>query len=268
MIDSRNAVVVLFGVSVSACASTERVNIGDDVTPGVVGESLSDYAGAWKGYAEAHEFNDGTDAVRITLNSQGDGTIKLGAVDSLPAPDPAQGPPGGYDGPVEDATKVDLFYAGFAYPVHQAQVEDRRIRLVAQSSDIYGEWCGLQEPRRVHKKVSGDSDDTAEYELSTPPRYNCLGWEPASIVNSMPVVKGSVCGVANQPDTFDCDRTVCLDLCQCDETACEAIASGNDARLDAALQANQQELVGTLEIKSLNFGGRTRMNVRLVRQAK
>lgn len=39
---------------------------------------MSDYAGVWDGYAEAFTRNDGTDRIRITLDSQGMGTLNDG----------------------------------------------------------------------------------------------------------------------------------------------------------------------------------------------
>jgi hypothetical protein len=64
-------------VARGGCSSSHKVDIGEGHEPTAVsGESLSDYAGVWDGYAEAFTWDDGTDHIRITLDSAGTGTLQ------------------------------------------------------------------------------------------------------------------------------------------------------------------------------------------------
>ena len=54
-----------------ACGGEGPVDIGNDVT----GERLEDYVASWDGYAEAFDFGDGSDRVRIELDANGEGSL-------------------------------------------------------------------------------------------------------------------------------------------------------------------------------------------------
>jgi hypothetical protein len=241
------------------CVSDEKVNIGDDDKPSALGAALSDYAGDWQGYAEAYQFTDGTDSVRLTLNARGEGSWYFGRSALLAPPDATRGWPG-FDQPRDTG---DLVVTGFNYPVHDPRIEERRARLDAHSSDLYAEWCTLQTPHPVKALVGGLPIDMPEYKLTDPLVYNCIGWSANAIDYNRSNPRE--CVVLNEPDKFDCSRTTCISTCSCDEHSCKLAEDLNDVHLDAALQADGAELVGTLQFVS---GAGTRVNVRLTRTSK
>ena len=229
------------------CASTSKVDIGAGHEPasGVLGESLTDYAGVWDGYAEAFSWNDGTDHVRITLDESGNGTIEVGEVEPFPAPDPAHGYPPGDDDP---NTKLALagtpaLVSGFAYPVEGAMVKSSRIRFGAVTRSLYQEWCEAQ-PSYL---------DTGAW----PTRYGCttgLSWsEPEG---GPPVCLASNGGDFSDPDmaqVVDCGQAAtCIAFCECTETSC-GINPTEDTLVDAALDDEGETLEGTLVLGTLRI---------------
>src|SRR4051794_32836639 len=105
------------------CGGGERVNVGDTA---VLGAQLRDYAGEWEGYAEASDWDDGTDTVRLKLDGSGAGAIQFG--DAAPRSalvDPALSFP---DQPAGLLIFPDPI-TGFSYPIYDANVETQRIRL-------------------------------------------------------------------------------------------------------------------------------------------
>ena len=74
----------------AGCTASTKVDIGEGTAPppGLLGASLIDYAGTWDGYAEAFTWNDGSDRIRIMLDANGVGTIRLGNAPDFPPPDP------------------------------------------------------------------------------------------------------------------------------------------------------------------------------------
>lgn len=121
---------------------------------GVVGSQLSDYAGSWHGYAEAFQFDDGTDTVRIELDAAGNGVIEVGDAHALPAPDPQHiYPPFRSSEPsaFKPGGRRDLsaLLSGFDYAVHGARVESARIRLQVNGSELYEDWCAMLPPLRI-----------------------------------------------------------------------------------------------------------------------
>lgn len=58
---------------------------------GVDRNALESYAAVWEGYAEAYEFDCGSDRIRLALDEQGNGSVEFGVGDPLPEPtDPDQ----------------------------------------------------------------------------------------------------------------------------------------------------------------------------------
>lgn len=222
------------------CASDGDVDIGDD-HGARLGTNLSDYAGSWDGYVEAFSFPDGSDRIRINLDSQGRGGIELGNdAPALPAPDPEQAPPGfRYDGTHWVGPTI---LTGYPFSVTGATIEGKRIKFATQTPIEYQQWCGLQSPTE-------GLDSTAEA-----PIYRCV---PSSR------------GISEDHDSchlfFDegpdvaisCGKVQCVFLCTCTASTC----TWNDApyTLDAALEDDGEKLVGTL------VGGTGRVTVRLER---
>src|SRR5207253_2653727 len=130
-------------ISLCACAaslgcSDEMVNIGDTHT---IGSQLSDYAALWDGYAQAYTFGDGSDRVRLTIDMNGQGTLRAGDSAPLPAAtDPDVGYPPGNMG-MFSTSGMGPPNPGFLYPLHAAEIQSDRIQLGIDFSDIYAGWC-------------------------------------------------------------------------------------------------------------------------------
>lgn len=229
----------------AACSTGGPVDIGDDV-----GLQLSDYTAIWDGYAEAHTFDDGSDRVRMTLDANGRGSVRLG---DRPLYRPPTDPDVGW--PVGQPLMLGqpLVIAGIEYPVIDARVENRRIRLGFDERAPYQPWCAMQTP--VLDEVNTDV-----------PTYNCLpNWQSWHDI-------GTDCGLIN-PDTrertaVDCGKFhLCAlgfgNVCLCTASGCSAAPadpSNPGDVFDGALDPGGTELVGTL------VSSGTPMTVRLTRQ--
>jgi len=223
----------LAATSMAACSSNPAVDIGDPV-----GGALTDYAASWDGYAEAYQFEDGSDRVRLVLDGNGAGSLRVGNAALLaPATDPNVGYPAGATWDKGFLTNVGGIVAGFEYPVHGTRIEDSRIRIGVAPNDLYAGWCALQTP--VRDDVNGGS-------------YGCVGnWG-----FSMPGTS-STCSQTN-PSTqetvsIDCGKLMLCEVaqaCTCTASACAANVTTNNVpvQLDAALSADGSELTGTLVV--------------------
>jgi hypothetical protein len=230
------ALAGLIGV-VTGCSSGSKVDIGD----GSTSQGLSAYAASWDGYAEAHRFGDGSDRVRITLDGNGDGHIRLGDSPLLAAPSPGDPAP-----PWDVPTEVD-----FAYPI-EARLEASRLRFELGLEQRYQVWCELQTP--------------VLYSPEYPGVYACA--------RSIGIEYGAdgQCTLLDTNETVDCNsHLACQGWCACSEESCTAAVGGPvapepdprrpvDNTFDGALSADEDELVGTLVF------GEKRIAVRLHRE--
>lgn len=219
-------------LALTACASEGTQNIGD---VGVLGASLSDYAGSWEGYAEAYEFADGSDKVRLVLNDQGVGVIEVGDTAPLPEPDPELGfPPSGtfpgHDGFMHTASFQGQLAPGFSYPIEAGIVEENRIRFAAASNELYSEWCAGMEP--VHDPLNSNQNGNGEV-------YSCLPNEGVMYPGD-----SDECVVGDMP--ISCGKVACISVCQCDANGCAVHAAEPDVRFDGALDDMGEALMGTL----------------------
>ena len=236
MVLSKRSWLVPVALGLAACSGGESVDIGDDKVVRT-GEKLSDYAATWVGYAEAFEFDSGSDAIRIVLDADGEGTFEVGSAAPLPAPtDPDVGPPGIELGQTS-ALPAGGFYSGFAYSVRNATVENRRLRLELVPFEVFSAWCELQTPIL--------DQGNSEEEL-----YYC--------VNNWGGPGGPDGCSERNPDTgelapISCEkRLLCLTgrVCKCDADHCWSNEQGHTITLDAALEAAGDELEGTLTVGS------------------
>jgi hypothetical protein len=237
--------LVVFAMSALACGGGGDVNIGDDgrEPTTTLGESLSDYGGTWEGYVEGHTLPDGTDRVRLNLDTQGNGTLVLGNdTDPLPAPDPDAAPPGWPDGSIYTAPAVLL---GYPFQVASATLQSKRIKLATSEPDPFQEWCSLQTP--VIDEFSGGD-----------PSYSCVrnvGYSSGD---------GVTCHERDTNETVACAKLVCQQMCTCTATACSWTGVSYAPSLDAALDADGDALVGTLVTALPGTSGS--VTVRLERQ--
>jgi hypothetical protein len=236
---------VLFAMSALGCGGGGDVNIGDDgrEPTGSLGESLSDYGGSWEGYIEGYMFPDGSDRVRLNLDTQGNGTLVMGNdADPLPAPDPDAGPPGWDNGSM---TISPVMLLGYPFEVASATLQSKRIKLATSEPTQYQEWCSLQTPVL-------DEFNTEE------PSYSCVrnvGYTS---------LEGETCHAQDTNEPVPCAKLLCQQMCSCTATACSWIGPRSAPGLDAALGSDGETLVGTLVTNLPGASGS--VTVRLERQ--
>jgi hypothetical protein len=220
-----------------------KVDLGDDKVV-KTGEKLSDYAGDWHGYAEAFQFNDGSDAIAIKLDAHGDGVIEVGEADPLPTPEADELYP-----PISQDNSWGSFGAelisGFSYPISAAKVESKRIQFETSTGEVVGAWCELQTPVQVEV-------DAGEGQ------WSCL---PLPKVGYHAGDDG--CYVEGDDSmAVPCAKLQCLSICRCTESSCEQSFDAN-VQFDGALQSEGEDLVGTLRV---GLGEGDRITVRLTRE--
>lgn len=238
MMNVRNGIALVGLVALAtACSSDSKVDIGD----GSTSQGLSAYADSWDGYAEAYQFEDGSDRVRITLDSNGEGHVRLGDTPLLGAPAPGDPAPA-WDAPAG---------TDFAYAI-DARLEDERLRFDIDVAQRYAAWCELQTP--------------VPFSAEHPGVFAC------SREIGVNVGADGGCSLIDTHETVDCSsHYACQDWCACTAESCTAALGGPqpdptgpqaspDFIFDGALSADGDELTGTL----LFFGDN--IPVRLKRQ--
>jgi hypothetical protein len=215
------AVLGLAGLA-TACSSDSQVDIGD----GSLNQGLAAYADSWEGYAEAYQFDDGSDRVRLTLDESGHGFVRFGDTPLLPAPMPG-----------DCAPALTSLATDFSYAV-SAHLEDGRLRFDLDYWQRYGAWCELQTP--------------VPYWSEAPDVYACFRRVP---VTAYP---DGTCVAADNDEVVPCtSRDACEAVCACTEESCTASPLGPGAQaenippsrssvFDGALSQEGDSLVGTL----------------------
>ncbi|HEX3901897.1 MAG TPA: hypothetical protein VH853_03545 [Polyangia bacterium] len=237
-----------------ACSGGGAVNIGNTE---VVGSQLSDYAANWDGYAEAYTFSpDGSDRVRLTIDASGQGTFRMGNATTLLAPptDPNVGYPPGIS---VDGVNADGAHTGtredFLYPIHAANVQEARIQLGIDPSDLYAAWCALQTPIPSYETttVDGGASDTGT--VST--------FYSSCLPNVPSMSQGDNCALL-EPDgsstPVDCGKLYLCNVaqtCACTASGCtippqpaDATAAQYPVEMDGALDTTGKMLTGTLTL--------------------
>jgi len=219
-------------LTVLACSDQTSVDLGRNV-----GDQLSDYAASWDGYAEAFQFESGSDRVQITIDGGGGGTLILG--DSPP--------PAPLDRDNPGAINVGFTSApvpGFPYPITGARVEAKRLRFEVALVERYRTWCQLQAPAC---SASGSCACVRNLPASCGPDGVCTQEDAATGETfTLSENKFDLCGLLGPT------------ACVCTPSGCDAGMLGN-MEFDAALESNGAQLVGTLVVQG-------RVTVRLTRQ--
>jgi hypothetical protein len=245
---------------IAACSgSDDKVDIGDR-NVAEIGSKLTDYAGAWDGYAEAYEFPSGSDRVRITLDGNGNGSVEFGDVPPLVmSTDPQIGfPPIDWEtellsisGLAQDAGAMP-FREGFEYTVADSTLEERRFRFGVEMGEIIAPWCAMQ---------TSYAQQGSGYLCAPEPR----AYHPTCTVSE--VQNGNPTQVA-----ADCDWAAhCrFEHCACDASGCSANPELGAAKFDSTLENGGSDLVGTLSFPTVLPDGSlravtTRLTVRLTR---
>jgi hypothetical protein len=121
--------------------------------------------GVWKGTFAFRFGGNESQQIRLTVDASGEGHLVFGA--GVPPPPPQSAdeffPSGHYDYPHSDLFRRPSFpegafihgvYQGFQYPIRLAQVASElealglkaAVTLRARTSDLFSQWCGLQQP--------------------------------------------------------------------------------------------------------------------------
>jgi len=255
----RPLLLLAWGAGASlACSGGGAVNIGNT---SVIGAQLSDYAATWDGYAQAYTFMpDGSDRVRLTIGTDGHGTLRVGNAALLPAPTdpnvgyPAAGQPDLFTGPNQG------LWGGVVYPVYAAQVQQDRIQAGLKPNDYYGAWCSLQTPYYIQDSYvnSGDAGYVPNFV------YYCLpgagGTASGSGADLQCFTQISAPDASPSNQQVDCGKfTLCnKNVCECTASSCVSgpvvpagtLPSGYPAELDAALDSTGKTLTGTLALST------------------
>lgn len=231
-----SAILLTLSTVFTACGGQAELDVGDE--PQELGLELSDYSAVWDGYAEAFTFaGDGTDRVRLTLDENGNGTIRFGEEALIPlATDPDELYP-----PLWSSTEnfYDNVQTGFEYPLVGAVVTSSRLQFRFDTSMVQESWCALRDPDPVPGSQCGD----------------------AKGFRTDPTTGNREC-YYNTPEgevPYDCIVETHCTFCECDEVTCRAKHDWQAGPFDAALSNDGDSLEGTLIIG-------TRVTIRLTRQ--
>lgn len=255
--------MVLAVMEFTAC-SDAPADIGEK-NPALAKSDLAAYAATWVGYVEAFQFEDESDRVQLVLDEQGQGSIRFGDRELVPAPTD----PTAYYPPHTSATNwggagkiSNAIFSGFEYPVKSARVESERIRFGTASTEPFRPYCALQTPYL-------DSLRSTEGQQI----YKCLPYTLLKSIGSMPTTTCTIPATTTSNTWTQGDPTVdvnCEQLSMCDgmeSFGCTCTAAGcsvnttvQDINLDAALDDDQLSLVGTLILNE------KRLTVRLDRE--
>jgi hypothetical protein len=233
-----------------ACSGAphDTVDIGNrDVA--VLGEKLSDFAGSWEGYAEAYDFEPSSDRIHLTLDAEGNGSVRFGdsALPPLPSDPMTVYPPdtGFYQAGRSISQYLIQSQPGFEYPVHSLTLTERRLRFETQPADMIDPWCAL-EPSVL---------------VSDTPSYGCYGgvtFDPESQMYTDPATNTSFAVDALHDPVNYCRR-----VCTCTASGCVGLPIGA-SRFDGALEADGNEFAATLVFPGA--GPDYRVIARLTRQ--
>lgn len=220
--------------------SGSNVNIGDT---SAVGAKLSDYAASWDGYAQAYSFwPGGSDRVRLTIDAEGNGNLRVGDAALLPAPtDPNSFTPSN----IAELPDWSNLVEGGLYPTHLAEVQVGRIQFGINPWDLEAAWCTLQTPVHVASGNGFDVPDGGphiDYECTSDSATpsNCSYTGADGQTHSFLCAKDALCGNA---------------ACLCTESSCAgrgypdaSSAHQYPDQFDAALDATGRTLTGTLNL--------------------
>jgi len=256
MIRSNRAVTsLLFGLLAIAlgCSDEGSVNIGNSEK---LGGQLSDYAAIWSGHAQAYVFSDGTDHVHLTIESDGQGTLRVGDAAGPPPPTDAHV---GYPPASALGTVTSPFpgITGFPYPLHATRVESDRIQVGVDANDLYSAWCALQTPVAARNLL--DQRPAAQRDPANG-GYYCGPALTSDVVKlEKPTADATDCLLHEEDgttETVNCEWfTLCAlgPVCACSATGCVAATQPEGAPLnqysfeiDGELNATGSTLTGTL----------------------
>jgi len=248
---------MLVAIAVVSGCSQSKVSIGEE-PDAEVKTGIDAFAGNWDGYIEAYSFNDGTDQVRITVNSDETATIRFGAHELWPPPtDPNVTFPPDFSSYVNNS--IPDVWSGFSFSLNDVHAEDTRLQATAASNQVFVEWCKLQPSHETNL------DATLNQPFSC---ADCPGWVASTDSSACIIPPESACPTrvggtetavtADESEWVNClgeretlcqtyfDATGIAGICRCDASGCALSNPAQNVVLDIALQDNRQTLTGTL----------------------
>jgi hypothetical protein len=225
--------VIAFSAACSGGENAKPVDLGDRQPVAAIGEKLSDYAGNWDGYGEAVTFDaSGSDRIRISLATDGSGTVRFGEAASLPVPAVADLPTAYFP----NLDNVGSFgietISGVDFSVHDTMLTGKHLRFNIAGYEAWTEYCSIIPPLSDPQSPTGYS-----------------------------------CSTSAQLGASGCGAGVCI----CDENECqaqEALGSHvGDALFDGTLEGIGDEFVATLGLRGGELN-RQRVTVRLTRASE
>lgn len=245
--NTKLGVGIVLGALVALACSEAPVDIGDENTQ-KTGESLSDYAGSWSGYAEAFTFEaaGSSDRVRLLIDEHGNGSLQVGeGAASVPTLDVDVAPAGPWSSFSSDFA-VNTLVEGYRYTLNDVRVEDRRLRFTVDPLELFRPWCQAQVP--MGTDVLG--------RVISPPVCH---------LNAYMDFESSTCmdlDSSGNPFALDCGTLkLCFSYCVCTETSCDASLLGTAGagtsrggpedvyEADLSLDEDGTRIVGTLLVK-------------------
>ena len=164
-------------------------------TAAVLGASLADYAGKWDGHAEAYEFNDGSDRIRLSIDEDGDGRARgrrfAGVAGARSGRRLSAGCSRTSHKGLHRQWRCEGFYPGFEYPIDGANVESKRIRFKATDAR------GLP---RVVRIADADPERRCDSE-----GYSCA---PGGLRHGM-ATRTATCTTGDGDTPIDCGKLRC-----------------------------------------------------------
>lgn len=219
----------------SGCSNTP-VDIGEKDTQGEQ-TGTSALVGTWDGYVEAYTFEDGSDRVRLTVDSQGKGTIRFGNRELIPPPtDPKANYPAFTTNNYWILENPHRLWSGYEYALQNNLIDAERIRFDIGELQPFESYCALQTPVKVSSDVSSSD-------------YACIGESIAWDGKCYVCPPDSGCSYDLTPDMeVPCEQqNACAGVrfCTCYASRCTAAAS-QGLPVDATLDDTHRNLTGTL----------------------
>lgn len=226
---------LLAAIAALAGCSDDPVSLGGEVA--VDRSALSSYAAVWEGYVEAFTFRSGSDRVRLVLDGNGQGTLTLGEGTPRPMPTNAEDPFPDLQSVEIDALLNDNTLEGFGHEIASALVEEDRLRVRTQPTNVYGEVaCALQTPTGPNCEDAGCS-------------YSCVPNNAHAFA-----YRDDRCFDATDGTELSCKTMdLCLNNCTCTSTECFAQYPGYAIILDGALDEAGTKLVGSLDAHTVRL---------------
>jgi hypothetical protein len=179
--------------------------------------------GAWTGYIENFDFPSNSDAITLTLTSNGatvSGTVTFGAGSPPPTATDPNGvyPPGFQSQGAMTTPSPATYIEGTIFTALGGTFDGSRLQLGIATAEVFKTWCAIQ-PQTWLQQPNG------------PPYYECLpNWgfscNPSTCSSTNPQN-------ASQTITYPAEKLwLCQQVCQCDATTCSAPVTTADVKLD------------------------------------